>query len=97
MKGINHTAEAGEALRDLGYRLTPQRQLILTAIQESDDHISAEEIHAQVCTKYPHVNISTGSSNRDRPGERSISLPFCRQGSPSPPDLREVWDYDGGR
>jgi len=59
MKGINRTTEAGEALRDLGYRLTPQRQLILTAIQEGDDHISAEEIHTQVCTKYPHVNIST--------------------------------------
>ena len=59
MKGINRTTEAGEALRDLGYRLTPQRQLILTAIQDSDDHISAEEIHAQVCAKYPHVNIST--------------------------------------
>ncbi|MDR9459195.1 MAG: Fur family transcriptional regulator [Dehalococcoidia bacterium] len=59
MKGINRTIEAGEALRDLGYRLTPQRQLILTAIQEGDDHISAEDIHARVCAKYPHVNIST--------------------------------------
>jgi Fur family ferric uptake transcriptional regulator len=59
MKGVNHSKEAGEALGDLGYRLTPQRQLILTAIQESDDHISAEEIHAGVCAKYPHVNIST--------------------------------------
>lgn len=51
--------EAKEALQELGYRLTPQRQLILTALQESDDHISAEEIHARVCAKYPHVNIST--------------------------------------
>ncbi len=59
MKDINRAKEAGEALRDLGYRLTPQRQLILTAIQDSDDHISAEEIHARVCAKYPHVNIST--------------------------------------
>jgi len=51
--------EAKEALRELGYRLTPQRQLILTTLQESDDHISAEEIHTRVCAKYPHVNIST--------------------------------------
>ncbi len=51
--------EAKEALWELGYRLTPQRQLILTSLQESDDHISAEEIHAQIRTKYPHVNIST--------------------------------------
>jgi len=51
--------EASEALRELGYRLTPQRMLILTALQQSNDHVSAEEIHAQVCAKYPHVNIST--------------------------------------
>jgi Fur family ferric uptake transcriptional regulator len=48
-----------ERLRELGYRLTPQRQLILAALQGSDDHISAEEIHAQVRAKYHHVNIST--------------------------------------
>jgi Fur family ferric uptake transcriptional regulator len=33
--------------------------MILSAIENSDDHISAEEIYAQVVTKYPYVNIST--------------------------------------
>ncbi len=42
-----------------GYRLTPQRLMILTAIENSDDHISAEEIYAQIKAKYPYVNIST--------------------------------------
>jgi len=42
-----------------GYRLTPQRMMILSAIENSDDHISAEEIYAQVVAKYPRVNIST--------------------------------------
>ena len=51
--------EARNALWEMGYRLTPQRQLILDALQDSDDHISAEEIHAQVRKRYPHVNIST--------------------------------------
>ena len=51
--------EASEALRELGYRLTPQRQLILASLQDSDNHISAEEIYAQVRAKYPRVNIST--------------------------------------
>jgi len=59
MKGLDRSKEAGEALRELGYRLTPQRQLILTALQQSDDHISAEDIHALVCARYPHINIST--------------------------------------
>lgn len=59
MKRLKRSKEVGEALRELGYRLTPQRQLILNALQQSDDHISAEDIHAQVCAKYPQVNIST--------------------------------------
>lgn len=48
-----------DALRELGYRLTPQRMLILAALRDSDDHISAEEIHTRVRAKYPYVNIST--------------------------------------
>ena len=46
-------------LSELGYRLTPQRIMILSAIEDSDDHISAEEIYAQIVAKYPRVNIST--------------------------------------
>ena len=42
-----------------GYRLTPQRLMVLSAIENSDDHISAEEIYAQIVAKYPSVNIST--------------------------------------
>ena len=49
---------AGELSRR-GYRMTPQRMMILSIIEGSDTHISAEEIYAQVVTKYPHVNIST--------------------------------------
>ena len=49
---------AGE-LSKQGYRLTPQRMMILSAIENSDNHISAEEIYAQIVAKYPNVNIST--------------------------------------
>ena len=42
-----------------GYRLTPQRIMILSAIENSNNHISAEEIYAQIAAKYPNVNIST--------------------------------------
>ena len=60
MKGKEKRAkEAGDVLRELGYRLTPQRMLILAAVQASDSHISAEEIYSQVRAQYPHVNIST--------------------------------------
>jgi len=46
-------------LSQQGYRLTPQRIMILEAIEHSDHHISAEEIHAQIVARYPNVNIST--------------------------------------
>jgi len=39
--------------------MTPQRMMVLAAIENSEHHISAEEIYAQVVAKYPHVNIST--------------------------------------
>lgn len=46
-------------LNEQGYRLTPQRIMIVSAIENSSDHISAEEIYAQVAAKFPNVNIST--------------------------------------
>lgn len=48
-----------DKLSEKGYRLTPQRMMVLKAIENSASHISAEEIYVQVVEKYPHVNIST--------------------------------------
>jgi len=48
-----------DELKNLGYRLTPQRLMIASAIENSHDHISAEEIYSQVVGKYPNINIST--------------------------------------
>jgi Fur family ferric uptake transcriptional regulator len=53
------TSGITDRLSEKGYRLTPQRLMILSAIESSHDHISAEEIYAQVASKYPRVNIST--------------------------------------
>jgi Fur family transcriptional regulator, ferric uptake regulator len=46
-------------LRERGQRMTPQRQLILEAIQDIEGHISAEAVHARVAARFPQVNIST--------------------------------------
>jgi Fur family ferric uptake transcriptional regulator len=56
---MHETANITSSLKDRGYRLTPQRLMILSAIEGSKEHISAEEIYAQVAAKYPNVNIST--------------------------------------
>ena len=56
---MRQSAEIASKLSEQGYRLTPQRMMILSAIENGDGHISAEEIYAQVTAKYPRVNIST--------------------------------------
>ena len=56
---MNQPGDLASKLSKRGYRLTPQRMMILSAIENSDDHISAEEIYTQVAARYPHINIST--------------------------------------
>ncbi len=41
------------SLRERGFRVTPQRQLILDAICESGGHIMPEEIYERVHAKAP--------------------------------------------
>ena len=48
-----------ESLRGVGYRLTPQRMLIVSIIHDSKGHITAEQIHSRVVKQYPFVDIST--------------------------------------
>jgi len=46
-------------LKDKGYRLTPQRRMILEIIHAADGHISADEILSQLEGKISGVNKST--------------------------------------
>ena len=48
-----------QALKGMGYRLTPQRMMVVEALHDADKHVSAEEIYAKVKAKYPYANIST--------------------------------------
>ena len=56
---MKHSRSASGTLRKLGYRLTPQRIMILEAVERADSHISAEEMYTQVHRRYPYINIST--------------------------------------
>jgi len=42
-----------------GYRLTPQRIMVVDALHSVETHISAEEIFEKLKEKYPYANIST--------------------------------------
>jgi len=59
MHDMHEKQSISERLIEKGYRLTPQRLMILSAMESSSDHISAEEIYDQVSASYPNVNIST--------------------------------------
>jgi Fur family ferric uptake transcriptional regulator len=56
---MTHHHDVIEALQEIGYRLTPQRMMILEAIAESAGHTSAEEILETVRAAYPYLDIST--------------------------------------
>lgn len=50
---------AENIIRSSGHHMTPQRLFILEVLEASDGHISAEEIHSRVRSRYPKLHIST--------------------------------------
>ena len=46
-------------LRERGFRLTLQRELILDAVESRHGHISADELYVEIHARFPQVNIST--------------------------------------
>jgi Fur family ferric uptake transcriptional regulator len=50
--------ELAQSLRERGYRLTPQRQLVLEAVTELG-HATPEDVHSWVHDRAEGVNIST--------------------------------------
>jgi Fur family transcriptional regulator, ferric uptake regulator len=65
------------ALRNLGYRITPQREMIVEALAHSPQHVTAEEIYAQVHERSRAVNIATIYRTLDLLVERGMA---CRAG-----------------
>jgi len=52
-------SQLADVLRERGLRMTPQRQLILEAIESLEGHISADAVHTRVTRQFPQINIST--------------------------------------
>jgi Fur family ferric uptake transcriptional regulator len=59
LRAILYLMSCSQSLQAKGYRLTPQRLMVVDALHSVDKHISAEEIYAKVKAKYPYANIST--------------------------------------
>jgi len=54
---MHHTGFLDE-LRESGHRLTPQREMILSAICDCQGHVTADEILKRVRKRYPYINKS---------------------------------------
>jgi Fur family ferric uptake transcriptional regulator len=48
-----------DTLRSHGYRITPQREMIIEAIAHQGDHINADEVFAIIQERTHSVNIAT--------------------------------------
>ena len=48
-----------QLLKESGHRLTPQRLMVLSAVRNAEDHLSATEILDQVKESYPYIDVST--------------------------------------
>ncbi|MBI4328265.1 MAG: transcriptional repressor [Chloroflexi bacterium] len=54
-----HHGKALTTLKETGYRLTPQRLMVLETIAGARGHVTAEEIGTQVRRTYPYIDIAT--------------------------------------
>jgi len=52
-------ADFAAQLHALGYRLTPQRQLILAAVQQANDHVTPDNVYARVHRQNPAISRAT--------------------------------------
>jgi Fur family ferric uptake transcriptional regulator len=55
----HNPAECAAQIREQGFRVTPQRMLLLDAICEGGGHTSFEEIYERVRAKAPGINQAT--------------------------------------
>jgi Fur family ferric uptake transcriptional regulator len=48
-----------QQLRQKGFRITPQREMIIKAITESNQHMSAEQVYERVRQRTQAINLAT--------------------------------------
>lgn len=58
-RGSLSCGDIAERLRQQGYRLTPQRLAVIDIVAGVGEHLTAEEIFAEVQAAHPYTNIAT--------------------------------------
>ena len=54
-----HHEKAVEELRAQGYRLTPQRLIVLSIVAQGDGHMGVDEVFQLAKEAYPYMDIAT--------------------------------------
>ena len=54
-----HHMHTLESMRSKGYRLTPQRVLILSIIADGDGHMGVDEVFRKAKEAYPYMDLAT--------------------------------------
>jgi Fur family ferric uptake transcriptional regulator len=55
----HNQSECAAQIRDQGFRVTPQRMLLLDAVCEANGHTTFDEVYERVKTKAPGINPAT--------------------------------------
>ena len=48
-----------DSLKQMGYRLTPQRVMVVTAMIKRPSHIGVDEIFQEIHKTYPYIDVAT--------------------------------------
>lgn len=56
---MTHCHNTIHSLRQLGFRITPQREIIIETLAHSDGHLSAEELHQRLQSRSKTINLAT--------------------------------------
>ena len=67
MQLVAKTMSCDKAIKEKGYKLTPQRRLILDVFHASKTHLTGEELVNQIQARAPGVNKSTVYRTLDLP------------------------------
>jgi Fur family ferric uptake transcriptional regulator len=62
-----------ETLRELGHRITPQREMIIETLLHGDDHMTADQIFARLKTRTSAINLATVYRTLDLLVERGLA------------------------
>ena len=72
---MSHCHSIMNILRQRGYRITPQREMVIQIIAHSDHHMSAEEIFTEIKKQTSSSNIATVYRTLDMLWEEGLA---CR-------------------